>query len=317
MFAVPDIVNFHINVTVIDVHGRAESGKGKGVLLDILPNFWQEFFTVLSIGEVERVPHIRHDLQKREWQAIARVILYGYKMVQYFPLNLSQLFITSCLFGEESLNREFLLRSFRLHVAGDDREVLGMCLSKDFNATDEDVLEFLSMWKCYKVPTQENIESIIFELAHKELVQRPRYVVNCWLPILKSLQHDPAFQTPEAATEVYERKHPSAKKINKLFRADISNDAERQSMDHLKRYVKSLEGKALERFLHFVTGSNVISCGFINIVFTSLDGLQRRPVVHTCGPTLELPTTYECYTDLTEEFTNIMREDQAWSFDIV
>ena len=238
-------------------------------------------------------------------------------MVQYFPLNLSQLFITSCLFGEESLNREFLLRSFHLHVAGDDREVLDMCLSKDSNAPLEDVLEFLSMWKCYKVPTQENIESIIFELAHKELVQRPRYVVNCWLPILKSLQHDPAFQTPEAVTELYERKRPSAKKINKLFRADISNDAERQSMDHLKRYVKSLEGKALERFLHFVTGSNVISCGFINIVFTSLDGLQRRPVVHTCGPTLELPTTYECYTDLTEEFTNIMREDQAWSFDIV
>ena len=37
---------------------------------------------------------------------------------------------------------------------------------------------------------------------------------------------------------------------------------------------------------------------------------------HVDRTALELPTTYECYTDLTEEFTNIMREDHAWSFDI-
>lgn len=55
----------------------------------------------------------------------------------------------------------------------------------------------------------------------------------------------------------------------------------------------------------------------IEITFTSLSGLQRRPIVHTCGPTLEIPTTYESFTDLAEEFNNVMREEQAWSFDIV
>ena len=72
----------------------------------------------------------------------------------------------------------------------------------------------------------------------------------------------------------------------------------------------------MERFLHYLTGSDVITREEINVVFTALDGLQRRPVVHTCGPMLELPTTYDSYTELAEEFTNIMRAEQAWSFDI-
>ena len=88
-------------------------------------------------------------------------------------------------------------------------------------------------------------------------------------------------------------------------------------MDYLKKYVKSLEGKALDRFLHFITGSDVLTCDSIEIIFTTLDGFQRRPIVHTCTPSLELPTTYECFTDLSEEFTSLMRENISWTFDIV
>ena len=102
-----------------------------------------------------------------------------------------------------------------------------------------------------------------------------------------------------------------------MFEAETQSECKKQSLDHLKRYVRSLEGKALERFLHFLAGSDVITCEHITVEFNSLDGIQRRPVVHTCGPMLELPTTYESYTELAEEFSNIMRSEQAWSFDIV
>ena len=32
---------------------------------------------------------------------------------------------------------------------------------------------------------------------------------------------------------------------------------------------------------------------------------------------LEVPTTYESYTELSSEFTNILKEEQSWSFDII
>ena len=102
-----------------------------------------------------------------------------------------------------------------------------------------------------------------------------------------------------------------------MFRAELSSDAERQSLEHLKRFVKSLEGKALTKFLQFCTGSDVIATDAIEVSFSTLEGLQRCPVARTCVPLLELPTTYESYLALVEEFTNVMNEAQGWSFDIV
>ena len=54
----------------------------------------------LTVGRREKTPFIRHDMQKQEWQAVARILVFGYKRHGYFPLNLSSLFIALCLFGE-------------------------------------------------------------------------------------------------------------------------------------------------------------------------------------------------------------------------
>ncbi|XP_068719442.1 uncharacterized protein [Montipora capricornis] len=317
IFSDPSISNYLLDVNVIDANGHPEDGRGKGVLLDILTEFWQDFFTSLTVGSGEKIPFIRHDLQKPEWETIARILVYGYKTVKYFPLKLSHLFFASCLFGEESITPDFLLALFRQYIAAEDREVLDTCLSDAFDANDKDAIEFLSTFKCFRVPNKDNIRTIIMELAHQELVQKPRYVLNSWAPIVNSLGCDYTFQTLEGLKELYDSKRPTAKKINNLFRAESSSEAERQSLEHLKRFVKTLEGKAMAKFLHFCTGSDVITCDHIEVSFSSLEGFQRRPVVRTCIPMLELPTTYESYPALAEEFTNVMKEDQAWFFDMI
>ncbi|KAK3751114.1 hypothetical protein QZH41_016236 [Actinostola sp. cb2023] len=79
IFAEPDILSYHtLDVVVLDQRGQPEKGKGKGVLLDILTEFWQEFFMALAVGTNERIPYIRHDLQKPQWESIGRVLVYGY-----------------------------------------------------------------------------------------------------------------------------------------------------------------------------------------------------------------------------------------------
>ena len=70
-------------------------------------------------------------------------------------------------------------------------------------------------------------------------------------------------------------------------------------------------------FLRFCTGSDVITCDSIRFCFSSLEGLERRPVARTCVPILELPTSYKRFPALAEEFTNIMKDCQAWLFDII
>ena len=95
------------------------------------------------------------------------------------------------------------------------------------------------------------------------------------------------------------------------------NESERNSFDHLKRYIKSLDEVALKAFLQFTTGSDIIAVTEITVSFNSLDGAHRSPIAHTCGPVLEVPTTYQSYNELAEEFANLISNKEAWGFTIV
>ena len=55
---------------VVDERGKVEEGEGEGVTRDIIATFWQQFFSSAAIGDKEKVPAIRHDYQKSEWEAI-------------------------------------------------------------------------------------------------------------------------------------------------------------------------------------------------------------------------------------------------------
>ena len=81
--------------------------------------------------------------------------------------------------------------------------------------------------------------------------------------------------------------------------------------------MQSLNGSDLGDLLQFLTGSNIILCKTITITFTTLEGKSRRAIVHTCGPSLELPSTYQCYNELAEGFTALLNAKDSWSFNII
>ena len=113
---------------------------------------------------------IRHDMQ-----SIIPEILHPIKFMS--PLCL-------CLYGDDVITSDTLIKTFRQFLATEDREALEKCLGDDFEPNDEDVSDLLTSFKCFKAPSKNNIEAIIIKLTHQELVQRPRYVINYWNPIL-------------------------------------------------------------------------------------------------------------------------------------
>ena len=65
-------------------------------------------------------------------------------------------------------------------------------------------------------------------------------------------------------------------------------------------------------------GADIISVDKSKISYSSLSGISRRPIFRTCGPVLELPSTYSCYNELSEEFQNILNNPKgAFQFDII
>ena len=212
---------------------------------------------------------------------------------------------------------EFLLESFKSYLSVHERGVLDRALGNDFDPSDEDLLELLSTFKCYKSPTKTNILTIVHELAHQELVQKPRYIVDCLAPILNGMRFYTPFQTLHDLQQFYLAKKPTVKKVINLLSSNPAPGAEQNSLEHFKRFVKNLSDNDLVGLLQFLTGSNIIVCETISVTFTTLDGNTRRPIVHTCGPTLELPSTYQCYNELAEEFMALLNAKDSWSFNIV
>ncbi|CAB4011261.1 Hypothetical predicted protein [Paramuricea clavata] len=202
LFTDPNILNCNLDVVVIDPCGVPELGKGKGVILDVSTHFRQECFISVAVGRREKTPFIRHDMQKREWEAIARILVY------------------------ESITLEFLLASFKEYIPAEDQEVLEECFGDSFDKDNKEVTDFMSSFKCFRAVSRENIQEVIYELAHQELIQKPRYISNCWAPLLRTLQQHSDFQTFESLKDFYKSKSPTAKKIIRLFQAEPSNDAE-------------------------------------------------------------------------------------------
>ena len=64
----------------------------------------------LFIGEKERVPFVRHDLYKKKWEAIRKILAKAFNDTGYFPTMISKSFVQSCFYGDVS-NTE-LLSSF-------------------------------------------------------------------------------------------------------------------------------------------------------------------------------------------------------------
>ena len=318
-FCDPKVSNSILFFKVVDARGVEERGEGKGVARDVLTEFWCLFFQSLAVGAAAKVPVIRHDYQKDQWEAIARILLYGYSKEGIFPISLSAVFVASCILGDDDISDDMLLQAFKLYVSEDEKDVIIDCLQNCENfVQNTDLLDLLSSYNCYRNPSGENIESIISQLAHQELIQKPRYVSNCWNPILQSMNVEGTqFQNISNILLFYDEKKPTPKKVIKMLDASPQNDNEHVTFEHLTKFIKSL-GSNVGAFLQFTTGASVVLPEMkLKVTFTDLNGLARRPVAHTCGPLLEVPSTYQCYNELVEEFSSILREKSSWTFDIV
>lgn len=109
---------------------------------------------------------------------------------------------------------------------------------------------------------------------------------------------------------------PTNAKVISMLQASPVTSAEGETLAHMKRFIRGLDEGKLATFLRFTTASDVLVTDTLKVVFTSHEGLQRRPVAHTCGFTLEVPSTYSSFCELREEFMGILNAD-GWEMNIV
>ena len=82
---------------------------------------------------------------------------------------LSQALVTSVMFGEDKVPEDILLQSFKKYIAKDEKEVISEVLEGNVgDCTDaSELLDVLDQFGSMKLPTRENVRSLILEIAHK------------------------------------------------------------------------------------------------------------------------------------------------------
>lgn len=314
LFSDSSIMDFQeLNFTVIDARGQKESGIGQGVTKDVMCTVFNELSNSHMIGFSEKVPSIRHDMSRTAWQAVARMVLWGHKL-GYWPLYLSQAFVIVTLFGEKFLTETTLLDSFKQYVSTDEKETL-ISMLESFEENNEPLIDLLSSYKCFRLPTKDTLKDIVLEIAHQELIQKPKYVSNCFAEVANTLR-TPLFKSVEDVTSLYKGRIPTSRKVVKCLQPpEKMTEKQQVIIEFLKKIIKSLDNKDLCRFLRFITGSDNIPSDKIAVVFTKQ--VFRAPRSRVCISQLELDESYGQYSELAEELTKILSCEDSFRFSIV
>lgn len=190
---------------------------------------------------------------KETWDLVAVVMVIGYKAVGYFPIKLAKPFIYHC-FGHETQQEE-LVKTFLQVIPEHEKRIIEQAL-QDFKSVSEDD-EFLDLLDSHEVKAcvrEENLKTILSEVAHKELIQDPSYIAECWRGPLKQHMTHPLQRG--GLDKLYEKLKPTQHKVITILHFEEHLDRKLQGIStFLKKYIRQCPDERLLRFLRFCTGT--------------------------------------------------------------
>ncbi|KAM7406967.1 hypothetical protein PAMA_002936 [Pampus argenteus] len=296
------MMTYSVKYSFIDEMGA----DADGVSRDVYAAFWTEFLDCAAEGADVRVPSLSPKWQEEEWKSVGRILAKGLKDQGYFPFRLAQAFTAAVIFGEHSVLPDLLFDSLMLYLGQSERDLLSTALQEAVVGDDEEeLLDLMDRMGVRTVPTPDNLKAVLVQVAHKQMIQHPKYALDNIAevagPILRKF-----FPSVQDMKKLYEDIKPTTRKMIKMITASPANSAENQSLRFLHQYIRGLDEIGLRKLMRFLTGSDIICVKEITVTFTSLEGLARRPIAHTCGPTVELPSTYNSYPELRAEMKAIL-----------
>ena len=131
-------------------------------------------------------------------------------------------------------------------------------------------------------------------------------MISSLQPFVQQLKQYPQFQTISVVEGFYDRRKPTTKKVLSCLTSNPQSEGERDTFEFLQRFVRGLKMPKLLQFLRFTTAMDIMIDTKIEATFIKCEGLSARPIAHTCGPLLEIPSTY---ANLSEDFMNILNRD--------
>ena len=107
------------------------------------------------------------------------------------------------------------MESFLAYLSSDERELVNLSLNRKLEKEQENEwLDLLERFNLEIVPRAKQVKDVVLEIAHKEVIQTPRYIVDSWsTPFSAFHRFRQQFSSTDCLLEMFARGKPTNKKI--------------------------------------------------------------------------------------------------------
>ena len=237
-----------VTVAMILPDGTKEAGEDNGgVLRDLLSEYWNSFYEQRAEGNNLKVPALSPKMDMGRWKSIGCILAMGYYTQGYIPTQLSPAFMNFAMTGKEQ-KKENLLDKYLKYLSDTESLLIDEAL-RDFDEVNhDDLIDFFCDHGHVSIPTEENFRVLLGDVAHKELLQAPAYIAECWRKKLKLIE--PFLSRPLGDISPL---IPTFKNVWQSLSFEAGFPDGFKNM--VKKYVKDLDETLLKRFLRYCTGT--------------------------------------------------------------
>ena len=312
------VLKSRLHVEFLDEPGDDFGGLTK----ELFTFFWGEVTKELFAGEHCVVPSLPlHRVRSDSWKfvSLGRILSHTVALTKTVPPNLARSFIISLIFDGE-VEEQCLLEDFLQFVTQREKCLLlkGIHNFQSLNAQEKDrLMDFFNAASFFDLPRPNMLKEQIIAIADQELVKKPAPLCSLIRKGIPSRHMEVFWQqlTIQHISHIILLQMPTPEKVHDALMTKVKDlsTAQEKVFYYLKEFVGTLQQDMLLDFLLFFTGS-VHQPKEIEVGFTGLVGVQRRPIAHTCFNLIEVPTTYNSFQEFRRELTQILNTPEAFQY---
>ena len=322
------LMNGVLNEFPLRVRFQGEMGYDVGgVCRDMFSCFWEESFKRLFDGSSLLVPVLHPHVDMSVLPRIGMILSHGYLLCGVLPTRIIFPALAYVLLGFEiGMPPHILIQTFTDTLSSFESSVIKEALGCKgmINLSEQShgaLLDVLSKYGCRSPPkTAQELNMQILGICYFNFRDKP-------LAAMRAMREGiPDSELPfwlghsvEGLYDLYLSLCATPQRVlESIDDPEELNMSQARVLDYLKQFIGNMKIEEVRRFLRFTTGSSVLLNNRITVTFNSLSGLARRPIAHTCGCIIELPSSYMTYPEFEMEFNAILADnDHVWKMDIV
>uniref|UniRef100_A0A1Y1M514 HECT domain-containing protein n=1 Tax=Photinus pyralis TaxID=7054 RepID=A0A1Y1M514_PHOPY len=324
---VKDMFSFYsdpmVTLKSLNIVFKGELGSDFGGLTkEAFTIFWNEVVIDYFRGEDVIIPflplhRIRRD--KMNFKLIGRILTHMFILTKNLPTKLP-LCVYLLLLNNEEISDEIIMNDFKLFVTKAESTLISKAISSFSQLSTVELYrlqEFYSSYGMYDIPREDQIQEQILTLATDILISKPKDFITIMRSGILDTHLTTVWNvmTVDELSTILNQLKPSPQKVVDCIvqrEQELTNDQSRVFY-YLQQFVLSLSDSDLQKFLLFVTGSIHLPSSIL-VTFNNLNGLNRRPIAHTCSNLIEISSSYSYYQEFTREMKQYLAHDFSYEY---